>query len=46
MSEYEKNVIMSVLKNSRSITQAAKKMQLTRQALQYKMQKYGLEFDE
>lgn len=44
MNDHEKTIISSTLQNSKSITSAAKKLGLTRQALQYKMQKHGIKF--
>lgn len=44
MNSYEKSIISRTLQSSESITSAAKKLGLTRQALQYKMQKHGLRF--
>ena len=42
LRRYEKGVIVQALKHSRTITEAAGKLKLTRQALQYKMMKYHL----
>ena len=39
---YEKGLIVRTLEHSRTITEAAEKLKLTRQALQYKMMKYHL----
>ena len=39
---YEKGLIVRTLEQSRTITEAAEKLKLTRQALQYKMMKYHL----
>ena len=39
---YEKGLIARALERSRTITEAAEKLKLTRQALQYKMMKYHL----
>lgn len=39
---YEKSLIVRTLEHSRTITEAAEKLKLTRQALQYKMMKYHL----
>lgn len=44
MNNHEKSIISNTLQNSTSITSAAKKLGLTRQALQYKMQKHGIGF--
>ena len=38
----EKGLIVRTLEQSRTITEAAEKLKLTRQALQYKMMKYHL----
>ena len=40
LNDYEKTIILNTLQNSENITAAAKKLGLTRQALQYKMQKH------
>ena len=40
--QYEKGLITHALEHSRTITEAAGKLKLTRQALQYKMMKYHL----
>ena len=42
VSQYERELIVSALEHSRTITEAAGKLKLTRQALQYKMMKYHL----
>lgn len=42
LRRYEKRAIVQALKRSRTITEAAGKLKLTRQALQYKMMKYHL----
>ncbi|ATW23579.1 sigma-54 interaction domain-containing protein [Candidatus Formimonas warabiya] len=39
---YEKELITNTLSITKNITQAAKKLKITRQALQYKIEKYGL----
>ena len=39
---YEKGLIVRALEQSRTVTEAAEKLRLTRQALQYKMMKYHL----
>lgn len=44
MNEYEKSIILKTLQNKKSITSAAKVLGLSRQALQYKMQKHGIVF--
>lgn len=44
MNEYEKSIILKTMQNSENITSTARKLGLTRQALQYKMQKHGIEF--
>lgn len=43
-AEFEKEVIREVLSNSRTLTEAASKVKLTRQALKYKMNKYGIKW--
>lgn len=42
VSRYERELIVSALKHSRTITEAADKLRMTRQSLQYKMMKYHL----
>ena len=42
LNDYEKTIILNTLQNSENITAAAKKLGLTRQALQYKMQKHHI----
>ncbi|WP_242972969.1 sigma-54 interaction domain-containing protein [Anaeromicrobium sediminis] len=42
LKNYEKNLILDALSISKNITEAAKKLQITRQSLQYKMDKYNL----
>lgn len=44
MNEYEKSIILKTIHDSKSISSAAKKLGLTRQALQYKMKKHGIAF--
>lgn len=43
-AEFEKEVIEKVLADSRTLTEAASKVKLTRQALKYKMNKYGVKW--
>lgn len=42
MEKYEKTIIMKVYNESKNITAAADKLKLSRQALSYKMKKYGI----
>lgn len=42
VEEYEKGIILDVLAASKNITEAAGKLQITRQSLQYKIDKYRL----
>lgn len=43
MAEYEKKLIIEVIKNSKSTSEAARKLGVSRQALRYKMSKYHIE---
>ena len=42
MNKHEKEIILKTLQDSKNITAAAKRLGLTRQALQYKMQKHHI----
>lgn len=42
MNKYERDIILKTLQDSKNITAAAKRLGLTRQALQYKMQKHNI----
>ena len=42
-SDIEKEIIKATLKDSRSISDAAKKLHITKQGLCYKIQKYGID---
>lgn len=42
VENYEKQMILDALSTSKNITEAAKRLQITRQSLQYKMNKYHL----
>ena len=42
VDEYEKDIILNTLSHSRNTSDAAKKLGITRQALQYKIHKYHL----
>ena len=42
MNRYERDIILKTLQDSKNITAAAKRLGLTRQALQYKMQKHNI----
>lgn len=45
LESYEKEIILSVLENnSNNITKSAEKLNLSRQSLQYRIQKYALDF--
>ncbi|MBQ4649464.1 MAG: sigma 54-interacting transcriptional regulator [Firmicutes bacterium] len=44
MDEYEKSIILHTLRSSKNVTSAARKLKLTRQALQYKMDKHCIEY--
>ncbi len=45
VEDYERSILTKVLEESSSITAAGKRIGLSRQALQYKMQKYELKVD-
>lgn len=42
-SDFEKEIIQTTLKDSRSISEAAKKLRITKQGLCYKIQKYDID---
>ncbi len=42
INRYEREIILKTLQNSKNITAVAKRLGLTRQALQYKMQKHNI----
>lgn len=42
VEKYEKNIILNALSSSKNITEAAKKLQITRQSLRYKIDKYNI----
>ncbi|MHC1723895.1 MAG: sigma-54 interaction domain-containing protein [Aminipila sp.] len=42
VEQFEKEILKKALSNSRNHTEAARKLKLTRQAFQYKLEKYGL----
>lgn len=42
ISDYEKNILIRTLKESKNRSEAAKKLNLTRQNLNYKLEKFGL----
>ncbi len=44
-ADFEKNIIEMILKESRSIAEAAKKLRITKQGLSYKIQKYDIKID-
>ena len=42
IKEYEKNIIISAVRNSRNLSEAAKKLGISRQNLNYKLNKHSL----
>ena len=44
MSEYEKEIIQQTLRNSASLSQASSMLKMTRQAVKYKIEKYGIDY--
>ena len=42
-SDFEKEIIQTTLKDSRSISEAARKLRITKQGLCYKIQKYDID---
>ena len=42
VSEYEREIIVNTVKNTRTLTDAAKLLGITKQSLNYKLTKYGL----
>lgn len=43
MNEYEKEIIQQTLRNSASLSQASSMLKMTRQAVKYKIEKYGID---
>lgn len=41
---YEKSIILQALSESKNVTEAARKLKLTRQALQYKMERHDIQY--
>lgn len=44
VGEYEKKIIESTLRNSSSLSEASSILKMTRQAVKYKIEKYGIDF--
>ena len=44
MNEYEEKIIRETLKNSGSLSQASAMLRMTRQAVKYKIEKYGIDY--
>ena len=44
MNEYEKEIIQQTLINSASLSQASSMLKMTRQAVKYKIEKYGIDY--
>lgn len=44
VGEYEKRIIEETLRNSRSLSEASSILKMTRQAVKYKIEKYGIDF--
>ena len=44
MNEYEKEIIQQTLRNSCSLSQASSMLKMTRQAVKYKIEKYGIDY--
>ena len=43
-NEYEKEIIQQTLRNSRSLSEASSMLKMTRQAVKYKREKYGIDY--
>lgn len=43
-NEYEKEIIQQTLRNSASLSQASSMLKMTRQAVKYKIEKYGIDY--
>jgi len=46
VSNYEKKLIINAIKSTKKLTEASKKLRITKQNLYYKMEKYGITKDE
>ena len=44
VNEYEKEIIQQTLRNSGSLSQASSMLKMTRQAVKYKIEKYGIDY--
>lgn len=44
VNEYEKEIIQQTLRNSASLSQASSMLKMTRQAVKYKIEKYGIDY--
>ena len=44
MNEYEKEIIQQTLRNSASLSQASSMLKMTKQAVKYKIEKYGIDY--
>lgn len=44
VDDFEKDIIIKTLNESKNVTEAARKLKLTRQALQYKMERHQIEY--
>ena len=44
VGEFEKDIIEEVLKDSESLSEASAVLKITRQALKYKIEKYGIDY--
>ena len=44
MNEYEKEIIQQTLRNPASLSQASSMLKMTRQAVKYKIEKYGIDY--
>lgn len=44
MNEYEKEIIQQTLRNFASLSQASSMLKMTRQAVKYKIEKYGIDY--
>ena len=46
MNRYEREILIKVLRTSRSLNQAAARLQITRQALKYKIEKLQIDYQK
>ncbi len=46
VEEFERDIILKALSRSRNLTEAADLLKMTRQAIKYKMNKYGIEYNK